>query len=139
MGLTVLDAGVLIGFLDGRDAHHAGAHRLLTASLAANDTLALPASALAEVLVGPSRRGPEQVAVVHRLVEQLPVTVVPLDAETATVAARLRAAHRSLRLPDALVIATAVVADADQLVTTDRKWPTRARLGLRAELRRLTA
>jgi predicted nucleic acid-binding protein len=56
MGLTVLDAGVLIGFLDGRDAHHAGAHRLLTASLAANDTLALPASALAEVLVGPSRR-----------------------------------------------------------------------------------
>ena len=138
MGLTVLDAGVLIGFLDGKDAHHAAAHRVLEASIAANDTLALPASALAEVLVGPSRRGPEQVAVVHRLVEQLPVTVVPLDAEAATVAAGLRAAHRSLRLPDALVIATAVVVDADQLVTTDRKWPSRARLGLRADVHRLT-
>lgn len=139
MGLTVLDAGVLIGFLDGKDAHHAAARQVLAASLDANDTLAVPASALAEVLVGPSRRGPEQVAVVHRLVEQLPVTVVPLDAEAATVAARLRAAHRSLRLPDALVIAAAVVVDADRLVTTDRGWPSRSRLGLRAELQRLPA
>jgi len=29
-----------------------------------------------------------------------------------------------LRLPDALVIATAASSDADRLITTDRKWPT---------------
>ena len=137
MGLTVLDAGVLIGFLDRHDAHHAAAHRLVEDALGASDSLSLPASALAEVLVGPSRRGPDQVDLVHRLVEQLPVSVVPLDATVATVAAGLRAAHRSLRLPDALVIASAVVVDADRLVTTDRRWPTRKRLGLRAELQRL--
>ena len=137
MGLTVLDAGVLIGFLDRHDAHHDAAHRVVDRALAANEPLALPASALAELLVGPSRRGPDQVDLVHRLVDQLPVAVLPLDAAVATVAAGLRASHRALRLPDALVIASAVVVDADRLVTTDRGWPTRKRLGLRAELQRL--
>ena len=122
---------MVIGFLDSRDAHHAASHRVVEESVRANDTLVLPASALAEVLVGPSRRGQEQVDVVHRLVEQLPLPVLPLDADGATAAARLRAARRSLRLPDALVIAAAVVLDADRVVTTDRKWPARSRLGLR--------
>jgi predicted nucleic acid-binding protein len=42
----------------------------------------------------------------------------------ATQAAILRARHRLLRLPDALVVATAAVSGADRLITTDRKWPT---------------
>ena len=50
--------------------------------------------------------------------------LVPLDIEAAIVAARLRAAHKGLRLPDALVIATATNAAADQLITTDQRWPT---------------
>jgi predicted nucleic acid-binding protein len=54
----------------------------------------------------------------------LPIEVVELNATIATVAARLRAGYGILRLPDALVIATASAARADQLVTTDRRWPT---------------
>ncbi len=137
MGLTVLDAGVLIGFLDRSDAHHQKAYRALDESLERNDGIVLPASAFAEMLVGPSRRGPEEVATVRRLIERLAIEVAPLDADVAANAAGLRARHRSLKLPDALVIATAIVVDADLLITTDRKWPTRTRLGLRATVIKL--
>jgi predicted nucleic acid-binding protein len=121
--------------LDRDDAHHEGAHAALDEALARNDTLALPASAFAETLVGPSRRGPEAVAVVQELIDRLPIDVVPLDVDTARAAARLRSEHRALKLPDALVIATAITSDADLLLTTDRRWPSRRRLQLRAEVR----
>ncbi|MEX0949304.1 MAG: PIN domain-containing protein [Acidimicrobiia bacterium] len=135
MGLTVLDAGVLIGFLDASDAHHDAAHREIRAGLERGDRVSIPASAFAEVLVGPSRRGNEAVKSVQEFVERVPIDVAPLDAETAVVAADLRARHGSrLRLPDALVIATARDLDADALVTADRNWPTRRALRLRARL-----
>jgi len=54
--------------------------------------------------------------------------------DIAASAAALRARHRTLKLPDALVIATASELDADRLVTTDRRWPARSRLGLRATI-----
>jgi predicted nucleic acid-binding protein len=36
----------------------------------------------------------------------------------------LHARTRALKLPDAVVIATAERSNADRLITTDRKWPT---------------
>ena len=57
----------------------------------------------------------------------------------AVTAAALRARHRSLKLPDALVIATAIHLDADHLVTTDRRWPSRSRLGLRGRITEIRA
>jgi predicted nucleic acid-binding protein len=132
MGLIHLDAGVIIGFLDAHDAHHQSARTVLTDALDAGEELAMAASALAECLVAPARQGESQIRTVRDLVVRLPITVVPLDAEIATAAARLRAAHRSLRLPGALVIATAVEQAADHLVTTDRNWPSPKSLGLNA-------
>jgi predicted nucleic acid-binding protein len=137
MGLTVLDAGVVIGFLDANDAHHSRAHQELAAALGANDKLVVPASALTETLVGPSRRGPEAVAVARRFIDRIPIEIAPLDGDIATDAAALRANHGSLKLPDALVIATARMLGADLLVTTDRKWPTPQRLQLGAKIRTL--
>jgi predicted nucleic acid-binding protein len=128
MGLTVFDAGVIIGFLDSNDAHHGAAHRALHEARLRNDRLLLPASALAEVLVGPSRKGASAVAAVRGLVERVPIEIAPIDDEIAVAAAALRARHRSLKLPDALVIATAAHVNADRLVTTDRGWPTKAKL-----------
>lgn len=130
MGLIHLDAGVIIGFLDGADSHHDGARGALSDALGRSDRLSIAASALAECLVGPARRGPQAVDFVRTMLDRLPVLVVELDAEIATRAAVLRARHRSLRLPDALVIATAATAGADHLVTTDRKWPTAEAMSL---------
>jgi predicted nucleic acid-binding protein len=137
VGLIHLDAGVLIGFLDGNDVHHEAARGVLAAALNAGDRLAMAASALAECLVGPARSGAADVRTVRNLVERLPVAIIALDVEIAVAAARLRATHRTLRLPDALVIATAIEDGADQLVTTDPKWPTARALKLKATLTRL--
>ena len=130
MGLIHLDAGVVIGLLDSNDDHHSAATAALTAAQRAGDRLAMAASAFAECLVGPSRRGTRAVAVVQDLFDRLPIDVVDLDADTALAAADLRARHRSLRLPDALVLATAARRSVDELITTDRKWPTARQLRL---------
>ncbi len=134
MGLTVLDAGVIIGFLDANDTHHAAAHAALRDTRTRHERLVIPASAFAEILVGPSRTGADAVAAVREMVDRVPIDVEPLDAAIAIAAAALRARHRSLKLPDALVIATADHLDADHLLTTDRQWPRRSTLGLRASI-----
>jgi predicted nucleic acid-binding protein len=124
MGLIHLDAGVIIAFLDANDSHHDAATSALAIALDQADRLSIAASAFAECLVGPARRSTKAVELVRTAIGRLPATVVPLDDAIATRAAVLRARHRTLKLPDALVIATADTAGADRLVTTDRKWPT---------------
>lgn len=130
MGLIHLDAGVVIGFLDENDTHHRSARTVLAQAMERGDRLEMAASAFAECLVGPARRGEAAISTVRRLVERFPITIIPLDEQIAVSAAQLRAASRSLRLPDALVIATAIEFSADQLVTTDRKWPSASALGV---------
>lgn len=137
MALIHLDAGVVIGFLDGNDVHHRAAHTMLAAALRGGDRLAMASAAFAECLVGPARRGDAEIETVRALFDRLPIAVIELDLETAVVAARLRAAHRTLRLPDALVIATAIEQAADQLVITDRKWPAARSLKLKAVVKHL--
>lgn len=130
MGLIHLDAGVVIGLLDADDAHHKSAIAALARAIRSGDRLAMAASAFAECLVGPQRRGQRAVAVVDDLFERLPIEIVDLDPGIARTAAALRARHVRLRLPDALVVATAVERSADELITTDRKWPTARALKL---------
>jgi predicted nucleic acid-binding protein len=124
VGLTVLDAGVVIALLDAADAHHVAAVASLRIARDRGDVLVLPASAYAECLVSPHRRGPEAVAIVDRFLDALPAQVESADRSIAAAAAALRAVHgTALRLPDALVIATAVARDADRILTSDTGWP----------------
>lgn len=124
MGLTVLDAGVVIALLDAADAHHTAAVASVRVARDRGDLLVLPASAYAECLVSPHRRGPDAVAVVDRFLDALPARVEPADRSIAAAAAALRATHgTALRLPDGLVIATALVLGADRILTTDTGWP----------------
>lgn len=137
MALIHLDAGVIIGFLDADDVHHFTARKALADALGAGDQLALAASALSECLVGPSRISTQAVQLVRTVIDRLPVSVIDLNADIASNAALLRARHRSLRLPDALVIATASVCGADRLVTTDRKWPSAKAMKLSVRIERI--
>ena len=134
MGVVHLDAGVVIGFLDADDAHHTAARTVLSRALDAGDRIGMAASAFAECLVGPARHGGDAVATVRLLVERVPIVIVPLDESIAVAAAELRAAHPKLRLPDALVVATAQERSAERLVTTDRGWPTARALKLGAKI-----
>ena len=134
MGLTVLDAGVVIAGLDANDVHHTAAAAALAATQDRGDAFILPASAYAEILVRPAARGLEVVARVDAALDAMAISIADADRETARRAASLRARHSSLRLPDALVIATAIELEADHLLTTDRRWKALRRLGLGARL-----
>jgi predicted nucleic acid-binding protein len=123
MGTIVVDAGILIAILDRNDAHHASA-RVAVAGLRGEHVLILPASAYSEMMVHPYEHGPRDVRDADGLIDSLPIRVEPASHDVAREAARLRAQRgRALRLPDALVIGTAIVVGADRIITTDRGWP----------------
>ncbi len=120
MALVVVDASVVIGYLDGDDAHHRAAVAALDAS--GTDDLVLPATAYAEVMVAPARRGAAAMDRVEAALAALAVRMVAVTPAIARAAAGLRARHRSLRLPDALVLATADELGAARVLTADRAW-----------------
>lgn len=119
MAAVVLDASVVIGALDATDSHYPSARAAITARRLAGDDLRVPASVWSEVLVGAFRQGRASEA--ERQVRVFAGAPRPVDREVAVATARLRALHPALRLPDALVLATAEVDDADVL-TADRRW-----------------
>ncbi len=137
MGLTVLDAGVLIAVLDGGDAHHVGARAALSTRVEQGDRFAVPASVYAEVLVGPYTVGEAAATTVDEFLARLGADIAAADADVARRAAQLRARHRRLRLPDALVIATAQHVGADLLLTTDQRWPPTRNLAVSFRIERI--
>ncbi|HET9142868.1 PIN domain-containing protein [Actinophytocola sp.] len=118
----MLDTSVLLGLLDTGDAHHQAAARAVTQCMVAGSDFGLPASVLAEVLVSEARRS--RPAVEQRRIRVLTLfgPVRPIDEAVAVHSAQLRARHPSLRLPDALVLATGIVDDAELVLTADKRW-----------------
>jgi uncharacterized protein len=121
-----LDADVVIAFLDPGDDQHARAISELRPLLSAGDELLLSASAYAETIVRPLQLGTD--ATVDEFLNAAAIKVAPVDRAIAHRAARLRAEHRSLRLPDAMSLATALSTGAT-LLTLDKKL---AQIALRA-------
>ena len=100
--MIVLDASVLIAHLDAVDSHHERADRLLVAS--GSEALSASVVTLAEVLVGPARKGVVERALAA--LEQLAVAAVPVARETAVRLALVRA-ETGLKLPDCCVLLAA--------------------------------
>jgi predicted nucleic acid-binding protein len=132
MDLTILDAGVLIAILNADDAHHERAREAVSTARSRGDRLIVPASAYAEILVAPLRQSATRGKAVDDFLEALPASVEPATREIARRAAELRARHGTrLRLPDALVVATAIALEARRVITTDARWPD---LGMSVEV-----
>jgi len=135
VGLTVFDAGPVIALLERADIFHLKSAERYEELRYAGEVLLLPAPALAEVMVKPWLSGPAAVEEVERGLQVLRFAIYPADTEVARAAARLRAQHGSrMRLPDALVVATAIVNRADRVITTDGRWP--ALVGVSVEVLR---
>ena len=122
MGSVVVDASVILGVLDPEDSHHSSATRALKKARAAGDDIILPASALAEVLVGASRLGTGAVRTTEAFVDTIVDQVHSIDRPVARAAAAYRSGHRSLRLPDAFVLAVGAALNADTVLTADSTW-----------------
>lgn len=105
--MIVLDASVLIAFLDGEDNHHAAAEQLLTQAI--DDDLAVNSLTLAEVLVAPVRDG--RLDPVLAALHALEVQELSFPADTALRLAELRAAT-GLKMPDCCVLLAAEDAAA---------------------------
>ncbi len=121
MGAIVLDTSVVIGYFDPDDAHHSPVGDALLMAWERGDGFVLPASVLAESMVGRLRYQPSTAESRRIATIELFGDVRVVDEDVAIQAARVRAAHPGLRLPDALVIATGLVDDATVL-TCNARW-----------------
>jgi predicted nucleic acid-binding protein len=102
---VVLDADVVIGALDARDAHHAAARERLVRWHEGGTRRLLGLMNLTEVLIAPAAV-PARLAAAREAIATLGITIHAPNEAIAVDAARLRAAH-PISLPDAYAIATA--------------------------------
>ena len=105
MEALILDASVLIGLLDTADRHHNRAVDDVEVADSERHQLLLPASAYSETLVAFARA--RRLDEARRAITAMGISIVPLNDRIAEQAAELRASHDRLRLPDAIVLATA--------------------------------
>jgi len=116
--MIVLDASLLIAYLSTSDPHHGRSLAILTDHAA--HEFAIPALTLAESLVGPARAG--RTDKILEALSALELTVIH-DVEPSALAA-LRASS-GLRMPDAVVLHTAL-RHAAALATFDERLSTAA-------------
>jgi predicted nucleic acid-binding protein len=115
---VALDADIVIAFLDAGDDQHATAVAQLRPRLTAGDELLAAATVYAESIVRPLQQG--TAATVDEFFDAAGISIVPIDRAVARRAATLRAEQPSLRLPDAMSLATAIETDS-ALLTLDKK------------------
>lgn len=97
--MIVLDACVLIAYLDGEDAHHERAEALLAREI--DEDLAINPLTLAEVLVVPARAN--RLTEVSAVLDELDVRELPFPAGAGAALARLRS-ETGLKMPDCCVL-----------------------------------
>lgn len=123
--MIVLDASVLIAYLDGADAHHERAEMLLTREI--DDDFAASTLTLAEVLVMPARQ--RRLGAAREALQELDVSEVALTAGSAVKLAQLRAAT-NLKMPDCCVLLAAEDVDGRIASFDDRLSAAAARRSL---------
>lgn len=119
--MIVLDASVLIGYLDSGDAHHARAVALLANEI--EDDFAVNLLTLAEILVAPTRTGRRDV--VLAALADLEVQTLQFPPGSAVTLAQLRAGT-ALKMPDCCVLLSALDQQA-RLASFDSRLVEAAR------------
>ena len=120
-----LDANVFISAYETRGARSDHAWWILDAIEDGEFAAVTSELTLAEVLVGPIRDGDDILVNDYQnvLTSGEALTVATVDRNTLTEAALLRTLRRSLRLPDAIHVATARLNGCRYLVSDDRRLP----------------
>ncbi|WP_326641601.1 PIN domain-containing protein [Streptosporangium sp. NBC_01755] len=123
MPTVMLDTNVIAGLLHPDDALHSHARDAVRHWEDKAASFAISVITWSELRVGAVRKGVTagkmlgafRAAVIDRIVE--------VNEATTESADLLRAADLTIRVPDALIIATARGIGADALLTADRKFP----------------
>ena len=128
---VLLDTVALIYFLE-ENGHYSRQAEAICGRIESGELQGVMANRVfAELLVPLYRSGNTQAAtgLTNRLLNFNHLEVVPLTTEVSQEAARLRAVH-GLRTPDAIHGATALVTQADGMLTNDKRLKILSREGL---------
>lgn len=120
-----MDSAALIYFIED-DPRYADVLMPLFESAAAGErALVVSALSLLEVLVVPYRAADTRLAEAYEtlLTRSSGVRLVDISRDVLRAAAQVRSRH-SIRTPDAIQVATAVLSRCSALVTNDRRLPT---------------
>lgn len=132
---VVLDSDAVIGFLDRQDALHDAADAAVR-EFVREQRLMVSVVTYAEVLTG-ARLGHHNEDDVAGFFHGLLSAVLPVDVAVADMAADLRSRFKSLRMPDALILATAETdLDVDLIITGDKQLTKVSGLRVKARLLR---
>lgn len=101
--MIVLDANVVIGFLDANDPHHEASLDLLERHFV--EGFGCSVLTVAEALVHPTRADRQDAALAS--LTRIGVHLIPLDASDAIALADVRSTYQ-LRMPDAVALLTAM-------------------------------
>jgi predicted nucleic acid-binding protein len=119
---VVLDSDAVVGFLDRKDALHDAADTAIR-DLVREQRLLISVVTYAEVLTG-AWLGHHDEDQVRGFFAQLISEVLSVDMTIADKAAEFRSRFKPLRMPDALILATAETnSDVDLFVTGDAQAP----------------
>jgi predicted nucleic acid-binding protein len=131
---VILDSDTVVGFLDRQDALHGPADAAVR-ELVHEQRMLVSVVTYAEVLTG-ARLGHHNEDDVRGFFGGLLSGVLPVDVAIADKAADLRSRSKSLRMPDALILATAETnIDVDLIVTGDQRLTKLS--GLRVKVQQL--
>lgn len=144
MGLKVpagtsilLDSTVIVGFLDADDALHEVAVTRFREAVGAHRLVASVVS-YAEVMTGVSLGHHASVAV-EGFFDTVIAELLPVNRPVAARAAALRGGRKSLKMPDALILATADLRpEVATVLCADGDWPKVGGLNCRVELLKST-
>jgi len=103
---VALDSNAIIGFLDCGDVFHDAADARIRELLAQRVALRASVITYSELLTG-GKLGHHDEAVVRGFFDDLLGPLMPIGRDVAERAAELRGERRSLRMPDALILAGA--------------------------------
>jgi predicted nucleic acid-binding protein len=117
----LIDTSVALAYLTGTESISPIATQLFDGFLATGrDRGALSMVTVGEILVRPFRAGPSALAIAEGFLRHFAeLQLIAVDYRVAREAARMRAGS-DLRMPDALILSSAVASGADMLVTNDR-------------------
>ena len=122
-----LDANLFVYAVEQVSPFALGVEGLFHAADQGEVTLVTSLLTLPETLVMPYRKADDILVMMYHELFTLPppgLHVVPLSAQILEHAARLRATEFSLKLPDAIHLATALSEQCDLVVTNDRRLKT---------------
>jgi predicted nucleic acid-binding protein len=124
VGRILLDSSVILAYVNTHEVVHTLALHLFARIADKHDTLrgCYSAVSVTECLVRPIQAGIQAVSVMSALLQAYPnFDMIPIDYAVGERAAHVRV-EANLRLPDALIVATALVAGCGAVITNDDKW-----------------